>query len=205
MTKAFNKPEVSQIHNNKVCGIIDRDYLSQAEENSLNDTHVFILSVAEVENLFLLEGVVRCVSRILLRNENEDFLEVKTYVFKAFKKELEKQVLNMWERELKHKISVYEPKGKSKELLVEELHSFIDTLNVQRIYEDHLNKVTEIVKLDSYDQLLSIYNRKTLPSRISPKLGLGKDEYPKHVLRLLRKGEGAEIISAMRDSCPSLE
>lgn len=205
MTKAFNKPKVAEIHNNKVYGIIDGDYLSQEERDSLNNTGVFILPVAEVENLFLLEGVVRCVSRTLRRNENEDFQKVKTYVFKEFGKELEKQVLDIWKRELKHKISVHEPIGQSKESLVEGLHSFIDTLDVQRIYEDHLNKVTEIVELDSYDQLLSIYNRKTLPSRISPNLGLCKDEYPKFVLRLLRNGEGAEIISAMRDSCPLLE
>jgi len=205
MTTAFNKPQVAEIHNNKVRGIIDRDYLSQEEQDSLNNTGVFILPVAEVENLFLLEGVVRCVSRTLRRNENEDFLRVKTYVFEEFEKELDNQVLNMWKRELKHKISVHEPICESKESLVEGLHSFIDTLNVQRIYEDHFNKVNEIVEQDSYDQLLSIYNRKTLPSRISPKLGLGKDEYPKFVLRLLREDEGAEIISAMRDSCPLLE
>ena len=205
MTTAFNKPQVAEIHNNKVRGIIDRDYLSQEEQDSLNNTDVFILPVAEVENLFLLEGVVRCVSRTLRRNENEDFLRVKTYVFEEFEKELDNQVLNMWKRELKHKISVHEPICESKESLVEGLHSFIDTLNVQRIYEDHFNKVNEIVEQDSYDQLLSIYNRKTLPSRISPKLGLGKDEYPKFVLRLLREDEGAEIISAMRDSCPLLE
>lgn len=201
MTKAFNKSEVSQIHNNKVCGIIDRDYLSQAEVNSLNDTHVFILPVAEVENLFLLEDVVRCVSRLLCLNEDETFGEIKTFVKKEFQRDLETQVFNMWKRELMYQISVYNVK--SKDGMVEELHSFIDSLDANQKYKDLSNGATRIVDQDQYDNLLAIYNRKALSSMISKVFDL--KDYPKHVLRFIREGKGADIISAMKTRCPVLE
>lgn len=201
MTKAFNKSEVSQIHNNKVCGIIDRDYLSQAEENSLNDTHVFILSVAEVENLFLLEDVVRCVSRLLCLNEDETFLKIKTLVKEQFQRDLETQVFNMWKREFMYQISVYNVK--SKDGMVEELHSFIDSLDANQMYKDLSNDATRIVDQDQYDNLLAIYNRKALPSMISAVFDL--KNYPTHVLRFIREGKGADIISAMKTRCPVLE
>ena len=107
----------------------------------------------------------------------------------------------MWKREFMYQISVYNVKSKNG--MVEELHSFIDSLDANQMYKDLSNDATRIVDQDQYDNLLAIYNRKALPSMISAVFDL--KNYPTHVLRFIREGKGADIISAMKTRCPVLE
>lgn len=59
LTKAFNEESIRTLHNYKVCGLIDRDYMTEEEIQSYREHGIYTLDVAEVENLYLAEDVVR--------------------------------------------------------------------------------------------------------------------------------------------------
>jgi hypothetical protein len=53
-------------------------------------------------------------------------------------------------------------------------------------------------------QLLLIYNRKSLPNRISSIFGLANGEYGKLLVRLLKGSRQNEIILALKEYLPEL-
>ena len=59
-TKAFANTD--GLHSLKACGLIDRDYRSDEEIEALERKGVFSIAVAEVENLFLVEPLLRVVA-----------------------------------------------------------------------------------------------------------------------------------------------
>lgn len=58
---AFRKSE--RLHRADVYGIIDRDRRSKEQISSLSKKGIYVLEVAEVENLFLLEDVMSIVAK----------------------------------------------------------------------------------------------------------------------------------------------
>ena len=77
-TKTFrNNPT---LHRCEVYGLIDRDYRSEYEINKYKEEAIYTLNVAEVENLFLVEELIRLLATHLGRNPDEIFASVKDYV-----------------------------------------------------------------------------------------------------------------------------
>lgn len=106
MTKAFNNEEVKKLHNNNIVGIVDRDYMTCEEINAIENNNIKVLPIAEIENLYLLEGVVRAVAENQELSADNIFEIVKEFVFKEFLKEKETQICKMCERDIHHKLKV---------------------------------------------------------------------------------------------------
>ena len=77
-TKAFNNNP--NLHNLKVYGIVDRDYRSDYEIEKLRENNIFILRVAEVENLFITEELVKLFAEHMGKDKEEVFKEIQKYV-----------------------------------------------------------------------------------------------------------------------------
>ena len=59
-TKAFRNCQA--LHDCNVYGIIDRDYRSDREIEKYKKDNIYVLEVAEVENLFLVEELIKEMS-----------------------------------------------------------------------------------------------------------------------------------------------
>ena len=86
-TRAF--ADLKEIHHLESRGIVDRDRRTEREVEYLRSRHVYVPEVAEVENLLMLEGVIRSVARRMKRNENKVFEIVKNNVIQLFAQEIE--------------------------------------------------------------------------------------------------------------------
>lgn len=205
MTRAFNDKKVRQLHNLKVSGLIDRDYLTETEIDSYKKDHIFPIDVAEVENLFLIEGLIKIAAEHLAEDPNEIFGKVKSFVFEEFDKERDLQISSACAKEISYRLSkLGKPKGTTPKDYVKQIQKYVNE-NIVHIFDKKQKQIDEICKAQNYNELLRIYNRKSLHERVSKKIGLDDGEYPKLILRLLKTDKKETIIKAIREFLPKEE
>lgn len=206
MTKAFNNEHIRGLHNYEIKGLIDHDYLTEEEVISYKTANIYTLSVAEVENLYLSETLIKIVADNQVLNPLEIFNQVKEFLFNEFRKEYDLQLTSMCAKEIRHKLQCYtKPKENSLDALKSQLDIVKSSINIEEIYQNRKNEIDQILDNEDYDGLLKIYNRKSLHERISSILKLSSKEYPNLILRLLKTDKKDEIIKAFKQHTPNID
>ncbi|ADY83587.1 hypothetical protein BDGL_003001 [Acinetobacter pittii PHEA-2] len=182
-----------QLHHLEVYGIIDRDRRPQHEVDGLERDSIFVLKVAEVENLFCTKEILEIVSDRLARNSQEDFQTVSDTIFNRLQSELDTQVSLHASSEIKFLLNMFDTGKKGKQEISNELLRLVQAINVDDLYDSFNQKISQIIAEKNYEDLLAIYNRKSLASQASESLGLAKKTLPETVVRLAR-GECKESI-----------
>jgi len=183
----------SQIHHLDVFGVIDRDRRLQAEITKLEQGSIYVLEVAEVENLFCTEEVLKIVSERLARDPSADFLTVSNTIFGRLQSELDTQVSLHVSSEVKFKLNVFDVKQKGAANINTVLQNLVTSIDVDQIYSDTNQRFVDVLESKDYKQLLALYNRKSLCTQVSTSLGLSNGSLPETVVRLI-KGECKEPI-----------
>lgn len=205
LTKAFNSEKVKNIHNLNVKGIIDRDYLSQNEIDAYKNDGVETLNVAEVENLYLLEPVLRIVAEHLALNANDVVGKVQNYVFSEFVASKDVQLKELCSRCISFKLQQYvKPKGNTLQDIKDGISNTIQTIEVDKIYREYEQQIDEIIAKNDYLKMLSVFNRKSLHKNIAGFFGLTSSGYPNLVLNLLKTEKKKEIVNALKSIMPSV-
>lgn len=206
-TRAFRS--MRDLHNLHIYGIIDHDYRTDCEVESYSNDGIYVLDIAEIENLFCVEGVIRIIAQNQAYPDIEDKVKaVKDFAFEAFKQEYDNQLCSICEREIQHKLKNYQKTNQNTQQdLKEQLDSLVSSINITELYNTTKNKLDAIIQNKDYDSLLRIFNRKNIHKRISKQLGLPsteKDNYAQLVLRLLNTDKKESIISIMSGFTPSI-
>lgn len=188
----------SQLHHLSVSGIVDRDRRVPAEISALEKDSIFVLSVAEVENLFCTRELIQIVSEKLHRNADQDFLAVSTKIFENLQAELENQVILHVMSELKFQMSKFNSDSKDIENLEHVWKSQMQGIDIRNIYRSIHDEFSRVIQDRDYEGLLSIYNRKSLAAQVSGLLGLKNGELPNLVLRLSRGEFRHEVRRALK-------
>ncbi|MCE9563193.1 MAG: AAA family ATPase [Planctomycetes bacterium] len=188
-------------------GVIDRDHRNEAEIASYKSKRVFAPVVAEVENLFLIEEVIRLVSTHLERNADEDISNVKKFLFSELEKELTRQITDRAVFQVQQRLNSFpglqkRPDGQGS--FQDAVKQYLGSIDTAEIYADSERLFKEIIETRDYPRLICHYNRKNLPSRVSRNLGFADGEFPKLVLRLLSSEIGRGIRIAMLSYFPGL-
>ena len=205
LTKAFNEERVRGLHNISVQGIIDRDYLSETEIVAYKEKGIFTLKVAEVENLYLLSDIQQIVAEhMALENISEILEKVKDYLFEEFKKEKDVQITAICEREIRYKLSRFQKNGNGLDALRMQYTNHVKTIDLDKMYTEIEVKVNKIIAEKNLDELLVIYNRKSLHQRVSHFFMLANNEYPQLVLRLLKTEKKTDIVNALKKHMPQI-
>ena len=205
MTKAFNNDRVKSLHHLEIKGIIDHDYMTKEEIDGYKESQIHTLEVAEIENLYLIEPVIRIIAENQALDPDSTFKSVKDFLFNEFIKEYDHQISEMCTKEIQHKLRCYtKPQTNTIEALQRQMDTLVTSIKVHEIYSKIKEEVDTIINNKDYDSLLKIYNRKSLHLRISHHLKLSPKEYPNLVLRLLKTEKKNMIIDAMRQYTPNI-
>ena len=203
LTKAFN--EIKELHKISAQGIIDRDYLTETEIKAYKEKGIHPLIVAEVENLYLLPEIQEIVATYMaIENVPQVLEDVKNFLFDCFEKEKEVQITAICERELQYKLGRFQMDGNGLDTLKSQYMTYIGLIDVDKMYHTIEEKVETIMERKNLDELLSIYNRKSLHRRVSKFFKLANDEYPQMVLRLLKTDKKEIIVNALKKQMPQL-
>lgn len=162
-TKAYRK--LTHLHNNEVKGLIDRDRRSQQELDSLKEDGIYVPLVAEIENLFLLEAVIKLLAEDRHKNQtqiDEIVTKTKERVFLFLEKELENQVVLFLSQERQNQVNtILSKKAKTLEESKEQLAQ-ISQIDLDTPYQKINDVLKQIIQEKECEKALEIINNKGL-------------------------------------------
>lgn len=203
-TRTFNS--LRAFHNLDACGIVDRDRRDEGEVSYLRKKRIFVPNVAEIENIFMLEDVIRAVARHYHQNEDEVFAKVKKAIMRLFDADLRQQAL-MHTRHIVKKTVSHRIDGRFANInkLEEHINDLCQSINPRGIYEQYCRDFHRYIAEGDYDSVLRVYNRKTMlsESHVARACGLrhdDKDAYIRAILAILKddRGPALAIRTAIR-------
>lgn len=203
-TKAFR--QLKDFHTLDSMGIVDRDRRTKGEVEYLNEQHILVPDVAEVENLLLLEPVIKVVAGKLLANPDKVFNEVKENIIRLFEKDLDEQVLLHTKHRVRKRLEIaVNRKISSMEELSGHIESLEESIDVTTLYDSLKQKFSAYITNRDYMLILRVYNQKGIigQSRLCNLLGISnKMSYFNLIISILKENkEEAEIIrTAIRKS-----
>lgn len=192
------------LHHLAAFGIIDSDYRTQEEIDILKSAGIVTLNVAEIENLFCLEPLIRVVANHLHLEPDLMVTEVTSFIIQALKDEYEVQITNRAEREIQFRLNVFNKLNHSEKGLHDGMSSILANVDIGTIYLQSKKIYDEAIAQNNLNSALKIYNRKNLSKRIAGIFGLKDGEYVNIILRILKSNRKEEILSVLRPIMPVL-
>lgn len=186
-TKSYNK--LPMLHYKTIKGIVDRDRRTEDEINSLLQDKIYVPSVAEIENLFLIPQVIELVAR-KQSIENVDVLleQTKEKTIEFLKLHLEEQALLFTKKRCQNTINnVCSQSTQTIDDYKTSLDEIVDKVKPQEEYSNACRELQKIVDDKDYLAALRVINNKgLLPfTNVSNAFGWKKQHYIGYVIRLL--------------------
>lgn len=202
--KSFN--EQNGFHHIQSFGIIDRDRRPTEEMPRLNSKNIWVLDVAEAENLLLLENIVKALATHMGKNPDEVFNEVKTNLLAFFAGQLEPQIILHFKEILRREffaLSNFAARNIADTLV--EVDGLFAGINKQQLFDNIKTEFETVVNTADYNAVLRIFNLKNalIPqSKVCELIGIkNKEEYLKLVLTILkRKDATSDLIKGEIDN-----
>lgn len=202
--RTFN--DLQSFHHLNSWGIVDRDRRDSKEVEYLRAKKILVPNVAEVENILLLEGVIKAVAHHRRRNASEVFERVKRSVLRMFAAELRQQALQHVRHRVKRDVEVrIDKRFTNIGALEEHMVDLVKEIEPRSIYEQLCRQFHTYLQDADYAQVLRVFNEKNmLPDcNVAGLLGLpDKKAYIQAVLGILKAGgEDAEAIRSTIKAC----
>lgn len=203
-TRSFNG--LTNLHHLESHGIVDRDRRTDREVEYLRKKSIMVPEVAEVENLFMLEDVIRNVAKARGKKPEQVFQKIKRRAMAEFNQHLQAQVMEHVRHRVKREVdSKIDAKFTCITALETHLRQLIKILNPRRHYNDLINHFRNIVNKNDYAEMLKVFNYKPLISECDVPNMLGyknTEDYIRGVISILKSSsvESENIRTAIRTS-----
>lgn len=188
--RSFN--DLNALHHLDSWGIVDRDRRDEKEVAYLRRRKILVPNVAEIENMLMLEGVIRAVARARKKREDEVFSKVRKSVFDMFSRELRNQALMHVRHRVKHDVETrIDQRFRSINALEEHMIDLVTEINPRGVYEDLCRQFHSYIKNQEYHSILKVFNHKVMlgESNVATLCGFkSKDDYVRGILNILKAG-----------------
>lgn len=204
-TKAFrNNPSV---HHCQMYGIIDRDYRSDYEIEKYKENGIYTIAVAEVENLFLVEELIKLMATHMGQSSEDaeaTLQKIKNCVIqKRYAKQIERQICQSVVANLKYQLNSAELSTKDEDSAKESLEKVIESLNYEETKKEQESRFRVVLEAENYSGVLRVFNEKSIVGMIGEYLGLKNDMYCSTVLALMNGQMHDEIVNALTPYLPT--
>lgn len=199
-TRTFN--DLNTFHHLNSHGIVDRDRRDAKEVEYLRKKKIFVPDVAEIENILMLEEVIRTVAHRQGRDEQQAFSAVKSAIISQFKQDVRQQAMLHTRHKVK-RIFEHRVDGKFTNInsLEDHITDLVAEINPRGTYEAFCREFHSYVESGAYQSILRVYNQKSMinTSNVANLCGVngGKDGYIKVILKIL-KGNGKDATRIRR-------
>lgn len=193
---------MSDFHRLEVFGVIDRDRLPDEEVTRLEPNGVYVLKVAEVENLLLVEDVMKVVEQHQHKPGSTDIAKQKLFSTK-FEGHWKNLAEEYFIAGVRNRLSHFTFNAKSIDGIKNELSDYQQTLESQ--HDGAMSLFQDVVYGDDYNAMLELLNDKNAVREIDECFGFQRNGYRDLVLSLLAADgrEAAEIRLAMKPYLPN--
>lgn len=186
-TKAFNNTGI--LHHYKAYGLIDRDYRSDYEIEAYKSDNIFTIEVAEVENLFITEELIKAIAKLHGANEDDVFQKIYTYIVKnRFEKQIDSQVCQAVVSEIKYRLSSIEIDKKNEAIAKTTLDQGLKDIDYATIKQEIENRFKTVVDSGDYKKVIRIFNEKGLAKSIGHFMSIMDKDYCQVAIGMLRNG-----------------
>lgn len=183
-TKSFNGQMT--LHHINSFGIIDRDYRSPEELTTLSKYSVYQPKVAEVENIFLIEPILKAVAKqLLLPNPDETVKAVTEWVVKDFEENLPTHITNTVFEIVDYGLNSLHKKGSSKDDVRKSLDSLFNKIDIDEIFNRVETDTKTLIDGSDYAGILRVINKKGLVKQVGRFFNVKPSYYielAKHIL-----------------------
>lgn len=194
----------TQLHDLECYGLIDCDYRSEREKAALKEKGIYTLSVAEVENLFIVEELLNVVNQLQGFTDNSRVDKAKKYIIEErYKPEMEKQIRAATIAEIKYQLSIIDISGPDDTAIQNRLGAFFEGFNYFKTKQPFESLFMTAYNNSDYKKIISIYNRKSLKNSIGSIFGLQEKDYCNFIIRQLNSPNSELIKQALRPYLPS--
>ncbi|WP_314559227.1 DUF4435 domain-containing protein [uncultured Parvimonas sp.] len=201
-TKSMNANK--HLHHLKCYGIIDRDYRNDHEIEVYKRDNIFALEVAEVENLFLTEELLKVINNNILEfNDNSRIERIKKYIIEErFAKEINKQICEAIVSELKFKLNTASISKVNEEKAKETLDKAFKEISYNNIKTKQTEKFNKILNSHVYKDILKVFNCKSLSMSIGHFFDIDNKTYKDFIIRQIKGKSAKNIINAITPYLP---
>lgn len=199
---AFRKSE--RLHRADVYGIIDRDRRSKEQISSLRKKGIYVLEVAEVENLFLLEDVMSIVAKQMGLPQSS-VEETKQYIIDIkFKNQVDSLVADYFCGVMTDRL-----KGSAATRDVKQTADLIRKIadDAERLRDNIDKRFRDVCQSNNYAEVLSLLNNKGVVKIVGERFGLQNSGYIGSILRWTKSPDeiGNQFRQAFRKHLPSFQ
>ena len=180
-------------------GIIDRDFRTEEQLNTLSGDNVYSYDVSEVENLFMIKEFI--IGFAKYKKENCDFDNIQTKVIESLNRNKEQQASIYLSQQINYKLKEGEHlrNGKNKNEVKELLEHLLSNIDIDGWYNERILKINKIINANDYQEAIKIYNNKGIHSIIEKALGISS--YNLKALMYLK--ESVEAQQLLRSYFPT--
>ncbi len=201
-TKAFKHNTV--LHHCSVYGIIDRDFRCDYEIEKYKEDNIYTINVAEVENLFLVEELIRVVATHLAADADKVITDIKEYVIKQrFANQITGQICESVVAQIKYKLNCAEISKKNETEAKNTLEATLSSINYDDIKTQAVAKFNSALGSGDYAHILRVFNKKEIAKSIGHYFGLKDDAYCQFVINLLKTEKKDAIVAALLPYLPT--
>lgn len=194
-TRAFRRIENKYA---EAYGVIDSDFRTKEQLEKLATEKVFSYNVAEIENLFLIEGFLKEFADY--KKEQCNLPVIKSRILALFQKDIDLQASLFVSQKINYLFKESHVKnGKTKDEVNRAFLDFTSQIDVEKWYDDRHNELMEIVSNNDYEKAIRVYNNKGLHSVVEKEFGISS--YNNRALAFLKNSEVAKAI--LRSVFPS--
>lgn len=202
-TKAMNSN--NQLHHLKAKGLIDRDYRTENEINALRESDIYVLEIAEVENLFCVEEVLIAINKHQGFNDDDNVNKVKEYIIKErFSKQIDSQICKAVVSEIKYLLNTYDLNGKNLNDIKENFNLIVEKILFEDIKKNVEERFKNALAEEEYSEILRLFNEKGLSKNLGKYFSIDNKDYCNLIIRLLKSNQSNGIIEGIKKYLPEV-
>lgn len=174
-----NRPDIQD----RIHGLIDRDRRSLDDVDILKEQGIFVLQVAEVENLFCTSEVIErmCFERGLTALETVE--SIRHQAFALLRDRATEQISIRVREKLKLTLAKYQNVS-GKEALADELERVTSSIALDEVYTSYEQEYEAVIDSGDYRTLLAYFNDKSLKDVVAKHFSLRGSAYLHTVIEL---------------------
>ncbi len=192
----------------EVRGCVDADARDVEEIEYLKNQGVFVLSVAEIENVLLKSLVFRNISASLhfSPDEIDDCLKGLTIsVLNEAKRDIEMASVRYAIRRLDSTVKKLAPASRTVEDLCSRFINALGSINPADLANEYRIKLQAVIDANDLDGVLSLYDNKGLLNIGARCLGIkGRDQLIEFVGRLLASEKNRSLLQSIQEVLPKI-
>jgi len=192
------------LHRLDVKGIVDKDYRPPKEVEKLRSQGIFVLRVANIENVFLAEDVLKEAARLLGRKDFDELIEkVKHFVVEEYGRRRDDLVITAVRQKAIRHLLYPNLEGDDITALDTAYKEHVSAFEAPDEYTLAFESSEKLLTKRDYTGILASFCGKGLPEQVSFLFEMKPKGYMNYVIRMAKADKGA-MRSRLRQQLPKV-